>query len=127
MALHRLSELCSHFAYVNMWSPNADVLKCGELWIRPLDLCIVIGNELLYHMQVSILQVLVSAGSHFLNFLEVVDTDVLIAIVLEDFSSDFFAFVAICVDKMTVLTTGAPVGSVVVAARNCAKVAWLDQ
>jgi hypothetical protein len=51
VALYRLpNELRTHFADVNMRSPNSNALESGELRIGTLDFCIVIGYKLLNHV-----------------------------------------------------------------------------
>ena len=63
---------------------------------------------------------------HFLDLLEEVHADILVAVGLKDFASDLTALEACGMDKVAVLTAGAPVGPVVVAARDGAEVARLD-
>ena len=126
VALSRLANSSLHVVYVHVWSTNSNTLEGAELRIGTLELCVVIGYKLLNHVEIGILQVFVCVGRHFLDFLEVVDSDILIAVVLEDFACDFLAFETISVDEVAILATCAPIGPVVVAAWHSAEVAWFD-
>lgn len=99
----------------------------SNLRIDPLDTGVVIGDELLDHVQTSVLEIFIGVGDNLLDFLQYVDSDVLVAVGLEDFSRNFFAFKAIGVNEVAKFTASAPVWPMVVAARNCSEVARLDQ
>lgn len=83
--------------------------------------------KLLDHEQVGILEIFVNCRDSLLNFLQDVDSDVLVAICLEDFTSDFLPLEAIGVNEVAVFTTGAPVWPMVIATRHSPEIARLDQ
>lgn len=107
-----------------MRSANADSLY-GEVGLGTLDLSVVVGDELLNDLVWSILQLFISFGYDLLNLLQAVHTNVLISVGLEDFSGNFATFKALSVDKVTVLSSCATLGTMVVAAGHSTEVAWL--
>ena len=109
-----------------MWGAYADGLTHREGRVWSLDLGVVMVDELLNHLDRLILQLFVSRRGYFLDLLEEVHSDVLVAVGLENFTSDLAAFKTCGMDEVAVFTPGAAVGSVIVATRNGAEVAWLD-
>ncbi len=57
----------------------------------------------------------------------IIETNVLIADVLKNFTGEFPALVALCVDKMAEISSGAACGAVEVFARNSSVVSRLNQ
>lgn len=56
-----------------------------------------------------------------------VQTDILVAYILEHVAGKLLAFEALCVDEVTEIASGATCGAMEVFARNCSVVAWLDE
>jgi len=104
---------------------HADVLK-REGEVASLDFGVVTGYKLLDHLMGSILELFVGLGHHFLDLLEVVHADVLIAVGLEDFARNFATLEALGMDKVAKFAACAPVGAVVVSTGHRAEVARLD-
>jgi hypothetical protein len=57
----------------------------------------------------------------------VVQTDILIAYILKDLAGKFFALVALCVDKVAEIASGAACWTMKVLARNSSVVSRLNQ
>ena len=110
-----------------MRSARACLLLELELRISTLDFCVVIVDVLLNSLNRGIGQLLVRLSIDFLDFLQVVQTNVLIAIGLEDVTSNLTSFEAGRMDEVTVLTASAAIWSMVVAAGNRTEVAGLDE
>lgn len=108
-----------------MRSANANSLY-GEVGLCTLDLSVVVGDELLNDLVWSILQLFISFRYDLLNLLQAIHTNVLISVGLEDLTSNFSTFKALSVDKVTVLSSCAALGTMVVAAGHRTEVAWLD-
>jgi len=72
------------------------------------------------------LELFVGFGDYFLDLLEVIHADILVAVRLEDFTGDLAAFKALGVNEVAVFTPSAAIGSVEVAAGHGAEVARLD-
>lgn len=88
---------------------------------------VVIGNELLNHVQTGVFQVLVGTWDNFLDLLENVDSDILVSIGLKDVSGDLFAFKAVRMDEVAELASSAAVRSMKIATGDSAEIAWLDK
>ena len=86
----------------------------------------MIDDKLLDDLVAGILKFLVGFRTHFLNLLQVVHSDVLIAIRLENFTRNFSSFKALRVDEVAEFASCATIRSVVVATGNCAEIARLD-
>ena len=91
-----------------------------------MHLCVMIGDELLNDLVTGILELIKSLRHHFLDFLQIVHSNVLVAVGLKYVSSDLTPLEALGMDKMAKFTACASVWPMVVTAGDGAEVAWLD-
>lgn len=56
-----------------------------------------------------------------------VQSNILVAYILEHVAGKFLAFEALCVDEVTEIASCATCGAMKVFARNCSVVAWFDE
>ena len=59
--------------------------------------------------------------------MQIVDSDVLVSISLENITSNFAPLKSRSMNKVAILTAGASIGSVVVPTRHSSEVAWLNE
>ena len=93
--------------------------------VRSLDFRIVIVHELLNGLKGGVVQLFGRLQVNLLNFLQVVDADVLVSVGLEDIASDFPSLEARGVNEVAILAASAAIGSVIVAAGHSAEIARL--
>ena len=91
-----------------------------------MNFSIVILHELLDYLNRSILKFVKSLWLQLLDLLQVVHSNVLVAVGLENFTRNFSPFISLGMDEVTVLTACASIWAMVVSAGNCAEVAWLN-
>lgn len=87
----------------------------------------MIRDELLDHRQWLRLELLSGLRNDLCDISQVVDPDVLIADVLENFPRDFSELVALRVDEVAKVAAGAASLPVVIPAGNRAIVPWVDK
>ncbi len=112
--------------YDNMWCTNSNSLD-REVWLSALNLGIMIRDELLNDLIWGILELFIGLRDSFLYLLQAIHSNVLVSVRLENFSRNFTSLKSLSVDEMTVFSSSATLRTMVVATRNCSKVAGLDQ
>ena len=85
----------------------------------------MIVHELLNGLKGGVVQLFGRLQVNLLNFLQVVDADVLVSVGLEDIASDFPSLEARGVNEVAILAASAAIGSVIVAAGHSAEIARL--
>ena len=113
---------------LQMRSAEANLLLLKlKLRVDPLYLRIVVVYKLLYGQEGSISELFCHLRINFLDRLQVVHVDVLIAISLEHVTGYLTPFEASRMDEVAVFSASAAIRTVVVAARHCSEVTRLDQ
>ena len=97
------------------------------MWVGTLNLRIVAVYELLDCLEGSVAELVGCFRVNLLDLLKVIDSNVLVSIGLEDISGYFTTFKTWCVNKVTVFTSRASIGPMVVATGHGAEITWFDE
>ena len=114
---------------LQVWRAEAQLglqLVLELLRVYTLNLGVMAVHELLDSLNGCVLELLEHLWADLLDFLQVVQADVLVSVRLKDIAGDFSAFEALGVDEVAVLAACASIWPVVVSAGDCSEVARLD-
>lgn len=92
-----------------------------------MNLRIVIIHELLDGLERCITQLIGHFRVNLLDFLQIIDPNVLISIGLKDITSNFPSLEARCVNKMAILAACAAIGPMIVSTGHSAEITRLDK
>ena len=85
----------------------------------------MIVHELLNGLKGGVVQLFGRLRVDLLNLLQVVYSDILVSVGLEDIASDFPSFEAGSVNEVAILAACATIGSMIVAAGHSSEITWL--